>query len=322
MSDNTGIDYLDATWNPIIMRCDRVGTGCANCWHLPMAKRHAANPTRPESHRAAYSGGPFVLSETALTLPMKWKKPRRIGVQFMGDLYHKDVPFEWIDRVKAVEALCPQHTFIELTKRPERMAEYLSDRESWVAQAVMARDYADGVDFDASDASLSAWPLPNVHLGTSIENQEAADERIPHLLKCPAAVRFLSVEPMLGPINLTPHMTEITRSTATEVDETILIDWVIVGGESGPNARPMHTDWVRSIRDQCQAAGVAFFFKQWGEWRPLSTVGGRQELPFGEYILPTADHPGFGFAKVGKAKAGRLLDGREWNQLPETPKVG
>jgi protein gp37 len=202
MSDNTGIDYLDATWNPIIMRCDRVGTGCANCWHLPMAKRHAANPTRPESHRAAYSGGPFVLSETALTLPMKWKKPRRIGVQFMGDLYHKDVPFEWIDRVKAVEALCPQHTFIELTKRPERMAEYFAGKP-YARVLVEAREAEGG---DHSWNSVLGWPLPNVLLGTSVENQQAADERIPHLLNCPAAVRFLSCEPLLGSVDLSKYI--------------------------------------------------------------------------------------------------------------------
>lgn len=176
------------------------------------------------------------------------------------------------------------------------------------------------------------WPRPNVWLGVSVENQQYADERIPHLLRTPAAVRWVSYEPALGPVDFTAlgegdqrglnaltgefcHYDEDTGDPCSHWDARI--DWIVCGGESGPGARPMHPDWARSVRDQCVAAGVPFFFKQWGEWHPLSTTGGMQEVPFGHYVLPTGDSPGFGFSRVGKKAAGRVLDGREWNEMPK-----
>jgi protein gp37 len=200
--------------------------------------------------------GKITLDEDALTIPLRWKKPRRIFVNSMSDLFHNDVPFEFVDKVFAVMALCPQHTFQILTKRPARMAEYLVDRESWIAQAIEAPMWAEGVDWDAADCHLHDWPLTNVWLGTSVEDQARADERIPWLLKCPAKVRFLSCEPLLGPIN--------PNDTCGKGEKLWWPDWVIVGGESGHNSRPCNVEWIRSIVGQCKDAEVACFVKQLG----------------------------------------------------------
>jgi protein gp37 len=194
--------------------------------------------------------------DDALDIPLKVKKPTTWFVNSMSDLFHKEVPFEFIDKVFAVMALCPQHTFQILTKRPEQMAEYvgIEDRAELIAKT--AWNICDG---------YGPWPLPNVWLGTSVENQKAADERIPHLLKCPAAVRFLSVEPMLGPVDLSVgHV--LKREEACELCEGPTIDWVIVGGESGHHARPCHIEWIRSIVEQCKTAGCPAFVKQLGKW--------------------------------------------------------
>lgn len=177
-----------------------------------------------------------------------------------------------------------------LTKRPEKI-QYLHR---------IARGYSIG-DYG---------PIPNLWLGTSVENQEAADDRIPHLLQVPAVVRFLSCEPLLGPIELREwHLFHHIAQLSYQLPQ---VDWVIVGGESGPHARPMATDWARSLRDQCQAAGVAFHFKQWGEWAPIDP---------GDYVNCSTfcELDGKRFAKIGKHAAGRLLDGIEHNGYPITP---
>jgi protein gp37 len=194
-----------------------------------------------------------------------------------------------------VMALCPQHTFQILTKRPEGMLAYIESRASesgaqgiYETMAVLA---------DARKIEISykwlRWPLPNVWLGVSVENQAAADERIPLLLKTPSAVRFISAEPVLGLIDVTN-----VRPMEGDIGHAGWVAWVICGGESGPGARPMHPDWARSLRDQCVAASVPFFFKQWGEYAPVD------------------GSPLYGMAKVGKKAAGTLLDGREWKQFP------
>lgn len=279
--------------------------------------------------------------DDALAIPLKWKKPRKVFVNSMSDLFHKDVPFEFIDKVFAVMALSPQHTFQVLTKRPDRMAEYFADGNpgSWdtaIDSLPFEREITINDDHpfletrrDHTDEYYTAskrgmWPLPNVWLGTSVGNQEAADKRIPHLLKVPAAVRFLSVEPLLGPVDLCKPMPgpDLDQGGGQKICQPWFIqsgiDWVIVGGESGPGSRAMHPQWATSLRDQCVAAGVPFFFKQWGEYQPLSTTDGKQKLPFGDYILPSANGSGFGFIKKGKTAAGRLLDGREWNEMPKS----
>jgi protein gp37 len=213
-----------------------------------------------------------------LVKPFSWRKPRRIFVNSMSDTFHKDVPFEFVDKIFAVMALNPQHTFQVLTKRPDRMAEYLSrNRCDFVWDEAMRR---------TSDVVSGDWPLPNVWLGTSCEDQQRADERIPHLLKCPAAIRFLSLEPLLGPITLptdnlrgySVHEAHAYHCEANhggecdhkncpvpEQEQEPSIDWIIVGGESGGEARPCAVEWVRDIVKQCAAASVPCFVKQMGK---------------------------------------------------------
>jgi protein gp37 len=284
------IEWTDATWN-FILGCKAVSTGCAFCYAIRTCWRLAHNPNPKIA--AAYAGlvrqladgklvwtGKINVIEERLTLPLRWKRPRKIFVNSQSDLFHEDVPFDVIDRAFAVMALCPQHTFQILTKRPERMREYFN--------------------WGAPNRAI----LPNVWLGTSVENQKAADERIPDLLATPAAVRFLSCEPLLGPVDVAKWLVP-DECGCGGYDPAFknCIDWVIAGGESGPKARPMHPDWARSLCDQCVAADVPFFFKQWGDIREIGCG------------LPGHELYDAGL-RVGKKKGGRELDGREWNEFP------
>jgi protein gp37 len=267
--------------------------------------------------------------DDVLETPLRWKKPRRIFVNSMSDLFHKDVPFEFIDKVFAVMALCPQHTFQVLTKRPERMAEYtcqLKAGERFVCNAAAFElpekpQRLAGV-IVGKVLGENEGMLPNVWLGCSVENQETADERIPHLLRCPAAVRFLSVEPMLGPVTFTDQLMGQWRRDQSTYFSPVpgstyqpMIHWVIVGGESGPGSRPMYPNWVRAVRDQCAHAGVPFFFKQWGDWLPAGQDGVSK---YGELHLNCSDEP----VRVGKAWAGARLDGVEHREFPKVEAVG
>jgi protein gp37 len=232
-----------------------------------------------------------------LEKPLSWKKPRRIFVCSMSDLFYESVPDEWIAKVFAVMALCPQHTFQVLTKRPERMREYLVER-------CKARE-----------------PLPNVWIGCTVEDQQRADERIPVLLETPAAKRFVSCEPLLGPVNFSLVTVEDNNGCAAQIWPLhgSGLDWVIAGGESGPNARPSHPDWFRSLRDQCVDAGVPFFFKQWGEW---AFTGARNtHFMDSDGVLRAkagaGDDGAWPCSRGGKKAAGHLLDGQEWRQVPE-----
>jgi protein gp37 len=293
--------------------------------------------------------GKMALIESQLLLPLRWKRPRRIFVNSTSDLFHEKLPDEAIDRVFAIMALCPQHTFQVLTKRPERMRQWFA--EQWQPAPAQVIEYPDlprielpaetkGEDRESQiDAVLDemvgelgladpdndahwtpdgqckarqfSWPLPNVWLGTSVEDQERADERIPHLLATPAAVRFLSCEPLLGPIDLDEWLDDsrLSGDGRSYRDAPARgLGWVICGGESGPGARPMHPDWARSLRDQCAAAGAPFFFKQNGEFASCSAVEG----PGAIFKFPD----GGAVRRVGKVRAGRLLDGREHNAFP------
>jgi protein gp37 len=307
MADKTNIEWTDATWN-IITGCTLVDEGCRNCYAAHLIANWPAignHPSRKGLARQNAAGearftGEVRFNEQWLDQPLRWKKPRRIFVCAHGDLFHESVPDEWIDRVFAVMALASQHTFQVLTKRPERAAAYLNDRYRRADIATQMRAIA---DIEASDSVMVLWPLPNVWLGTSISDQASADERIPHLLAAPAAVRFLSAEPLLGPVDLTDIVMEqpVGNLHINALDECL--DWIICGGESGAKARPMHPDWARSLRDQCQAAGVAFFFKQWGEYAWCERVEG--------------DPTTLTAYRAGKKAAGRLLDGRTWDEMPE-----
>ncbi len=293
---NTRIEWAEAVWNPVT-GCTPISEGCKNCYAQRMAKRLAGRCGYPADE-------PFrvTLHSDRLDEPLKWKKPRRVFVCSMGDLFHEDVPDAWIDQlIWEMGHMLQKHTFLILTKRPERMRD-------WFIKA-----YAENL------------PYPNLWLGVTAENQQRADERIPILLQIPAAVRFVSVEPMLGPVDLSlSDGVDLSMSVGTGLKpgKSYLInslDWVICGGETGSRARPMHPDWVRSLRDQCVNAGVSFFFKQWGEWVPIPTkdvpVIGCQDGGKFHY----GPNPGVGLAmyRVGRKKASRLLDGREWNEMPE-----
>lgn len=311
MSANSRIEWTEATWNPVV-GCTKVSPGCANCYAERMAYRLACAEKAPYNagiiRGAGDAGKPLrarwtgkvALNEAALARPLHWRKPRRIFVCSMSDLFQESVPFEWIDRVFAVMALCPQHTFQVLTKRPERMAEWLTakravrfmghaaeDKPVWHHVSTQMNGYYRNPVPNTYRLSVPIefgdnWPLPNVWLGTSVENQMMADARIPHLLRCPATVRFLSAEPLLGPVDLanirkkgivTDAIGGVYWAEANGKKLTIdpigstyekIISWVIVGGESGPGARPCNIEWIRSIVGQCKTAGVACFVKQLG----------------------------------------------------------
>ncbi|USN99647.1 MAG: phage Gp37/Gp68 family protein [Phycisphaeraceae bacterium] len=249
MAQSSSIEWTESTWNPVA-GCTPVSPGCLNCYAARMALRleHMPNGTgrkyrgtakRARDGRPVFSGR-ITLDEASLDIPRRWRLPRIIFVNSMSDLFHEDVPRDFIERVFRVMVECPQHTFQVLTKRPERTLEL---------------------------ASALPWPA-NVWMGTSVETS-AYYERIRLLQRVPASVRFLSCEPLLGPLRRLPLKG---------------IHWVIVGGESGPGARPMRAEWVHEIKDQCLARDVPFFFKQWGG--------------------------------VNKKAAGRELEGRTWDRKP------
>lgn len=289
------------TWNPVV-GCTKVSAGCKHCYAKTMHdKRHKAYLAGRLQNIPQYAE-PFEkvqLMHERLALPLKWKKPRTIFVNSVSDLFHEDVPFEYIDRVFAIMALTPQHTYQVLTKRPKRMAEYFSTRDWFAAirptpiRSIKEQGFPDST---TERPTQHKHPLPNVWLGTSVENQATADERIPHLLKCPATVRFLSCEPLLGPVDLTNLLYDgacaidclsglqgFPKPHAPLPKGTGPIHWVITGGESGPGARPMHPDWARSLRDQCKVAGVPFFFKQWGEWHTAYSLTTTNEAVFYQF---------------------------------------
>jgi protein gp37 len=281
---DTAIEWADFVWNPV-RGCSRVSAGCGGsdgggCY----AERQA--------YRFSGPGGPY----EGLIEPLRWKKPRRIFVDSMSDLFHEAFPFEYIAEVFAIMAISPRHTYQILTKRPERAVEFfrwLSDDpaekigdaafnsetiafedidctiSNYINGWSRFKEYEDG---NPCNGTVKRWPLPNVWIGTSISNQPDADKNIPTLLQIPAAVRFVSCEPLLGPIDLTPwlwsHMPIASLSPfAVEVRDEFrrnLLHWVIVGAESGPKARPCNVAWIRSAVEQCKAAGTACFVKQLG----------------------------------------------------------
>lgn len=354
MADRSAIEWTDATCNPIratrttgqLMQqlrygwhCEHVSEGCRNCYAEGFNRRLGTGLDYKPGYRRDIA---LFLDEKMLLQPLRWRKPRKIFVCSMTDLFADFVPDEWIDKMFAVMALCPQHIFQVLTKRPERMLRCLVDspsdnpldgrlqRVQGAAYRIMAtidgkwnEDRAMAARQAVIDALLRISDrenagFKNVWLGVSVEDQDAADVRIPLLLRTPAAARWLSCEPLLGPVDLTrirrfPDITgEFINAIAGKMwtDQTGLpnpdprwaypgtpfadgergIDWVVVGGESGPKARPMHPDWARSLRDQCAAAGVPLHFKQWGNWAPLDALRLDGARAAGDY--PISDSKG------------------------------
>ncbi|MBO0683143.1 MAG: phage Gp37/Gp68 family protein [Candidatus Dormibacteraeota bacterium] len=271
MSSTTAIEWTrsddgsrGATWNPVT-GCTKVSPGCAHCYAERFAERWRGIPGHPYEQ-----GFDLRLWPERLRLPLTWRRPRRIFVNSMSDLFHEEVPVEFVQRVFEVIAEARWHTFQVLTKRAERLLEL---------------------------APSLPWP-PNVWMGVTIENRRYI-RRADALRQVPAEIRFISAEPLLGPL--------------TDLELTG-IDWLIVGGESGPGARPMHPDWARELRDRAEARGVAFFFKQWGAWAPASwpeaIVDAEPRQPGTPRVNPVF------MGRVGKSAAGRVLDGRTWDGFP------
>lgn len=337
---NSKIEWTEKTWNPVV-GCSKISPGCAHCYAETMANRlkgmalkdiaDGTDPGRKRHYIDAIDDkgrwtGKMIPVPESLDDPLRWKKPQMIFVNSMSDLFHEDLPFDFVDQVFATMYAATWHTFQILTKRPDRMLEYF---QSDPIPRIGTRAFQQWTRYEPTKAAdnlltnadivgdvAQMWPLLNVWLGTSCENRWAADQRTPFLIECPAAVRFLSCEPLLGPI----VFADVTRraDVVSQLGKKALngINWVICGGESGHNTRPMHPDWPRSLRDQCQAADVPFFFKQWGEWAPW-TVDDRHGV-FGDpsCAVNYKFEDGSFSLKIGKAAAGRLLDGREWNEMP------
>ena len=299
------------TWNPVT-GCNRISDGCTNCYALTMAKRlkamGAAKYQTDGDPRTSGPGFGVAVHPDELRKPLTWRKPRKVFVNSMSDLFHAKVPREFIIDVFAVMAATPRHTYQVLTKRPERMARFFTNPELRADVAWRASELA-GDGGDARGRVLyNSWPLPSVWLGTSIESNKHVG-RADALRDTPAAVRFISAEPLLGPL--------------TDLDLTG-IDWLIAGGESGRGARPMHPDWVRDLRDRCTEAGVAFFFKQFGEWVPTGWLGIGEPHPDRERLIgdPVDEHGHrVVVERAGKKAAGRLLDGRTWDEYPTADAV-
>jgi len=387
MSDGTTIEWTHRpgtkgeTWNPIRARhlstgkigwhCETVSDGCKFCYAAAqnLNKRNLAFgtglPYKP-GHRRDLA---IFVDHKTLTAPLRWRDPRTIFVCSMTDAFGSFVDDYMLDRMFAVAALCPQHVFIFVTKRARRMREYVSgftcDGARRLNVAAAAGKLMEDGDNAHDEVANAPWPLPNVWLIVSTEDQAAADERIPELLATPAAVRGVSAEPLLGPINFEPwldwpdvgihadvpevfgalwgcqecdtHCPDCPRGKAEYrveegprdpdgapewvTAERVTLDWIIAGGESGDNARPMHPDWARSLRDQCAAARTAFFFKQWGAW------GWSPEwMDFGQGAAWAKSTGAKRFEQhssghtamfLGKRSAGRTLDGREHDAFPE-----
>ncbi|RKH14332.1 phage Gp37/Gp68 family protein [Corallococcus sp. CA053C] len=383
----TSIEWTDVVWNPT-RGCSRFSPGCGGgtagnrkggCYAERMAIR-LAGPGQPyEGLVKSTPAGPrwtgkVVLDAEKLAEPLRWKKPRRVFVNSMSDLFHEALSVKDIALVFAVMALARTHTFQVLTKRADVMARTVGseDFKGLVLSIASMEATRRGLELEPGELR---WPLPNVWLGVSVEDQQRADERIPELLRTPAAVRWLSCEPLLGPLDLShavgerfcmkckrgllwdDHVDASSSTRAAWIDSECMgacphcggetdsrfpderVGWVVVGGESGPGARPIHPVWVRRLRDQCVAAGTSFFFKQWGAWKPYCAMTEQEADALYEPVaegmppdstrrcrvpvvsFPTEPLPVGGevhtLFNLGKKAAGRVLGGRTWDEMPE-----
>lgn len=340
-----GIAWCDHTWNPT-RGCSRVSQGCVNCYAEKQALRFAALPPLGVPETSGNRAGPFAgfvakvnnhaawtgkveLMEKKLWDPLHWRGPKRVFVNSMSDLFHEGLDFIQIDRVFAVMAMCSDITFQVLTKRAERLPQYVNDSarvrinrqiELWME---FRSDFPRGRSFSRY---CEAWPLPNVHLGVSVEDQPNANKRIPELLATPAAKRFVSYEPALGPVDFRAwfsHLLPLSEIAGYLLNDGITdvrtegLDWIIVGGESGPGARPFNTEWARSAISQCYDAEVKCFMKQFGAspffLNPLESLG------FDCEVMETRpDHPGF-FLKMKDRKGGDMAEWPCWARIREFP---
>ena len=334
MADKSKIEWTDATWNPIT-GCSIISPGCANCYAMKLAgTRLRFHPSRRGLTKDTKTGpvwtGDLRVNEQWFDQPFEWKKGRMIFVCAHGDLFHEKVPDAIIDEIFAIMALNDQHIFQVLTKRDGRMREYFeSIRYHALSQSVEARiaraakNLASGRAGENVNAAywdaFWQWPLPNVMLGVSVEDQYHAINRVGNLTLTPAACRFVSYEPALGPIDLT-HLKGFMDGS---------IHWLIAGGESGPRARPADPEWFRSIRNQCETADVPFLFKQWGEWFPGHVHATDVEIPYPDEVHDVdiidriegqrniVEHGQKMMIRVGKKSAGNKLDNVEHMAFPD-----
>lgn len=337
--NKTSIEWTDYTWNPVT-GCHKISQGCKNCYAEKLTNRFEkvwGHKFRDVTTHPERLNEPFATREKL--------KGKKVFVCDMSDLFHEDVPFEFIYSVFTRMATLPDTVFQVLTKRIDRAVEFYT----WFDKKIDALGYS-------AELISPEFPLPNVWLGTSCEDQTTADQRIPHLLRIPAVVRFLSCEPLLGPIDICSVIRKDRFERVCAFHSTYFgdqIHWVITGGESGHNARPVHPDWVRSLRDQCAAAEVPFFFKQWGEYLPFEQTA---QPPFWRNAASGYEHDGHGlnfidpqtgeagkwkghrwfdpmdaiticmetnerdcdWLKVGKGKSGNMLDGKHHREFPQT----
>ena len=322
MGEKSDAERTDAAWDPIV-GCSVISPGCENCYAMPAAYQLGQDP-RASQYKGLLDtvdsrpvwNGKVRLDRAALDKPLRWHGPRRIFVPSMGDLFHEGVPDLWIDKVLAVMAMAEQHQFHVLTKRASRLHGYFTQLTPSMVEGRLHDMLSDrwfrymGIDFiepspEARKArqdrlhSRGGWPLPNVQLGVSTEDQERAEERIPYLLETPAAVRFIRAEPLLGPIDLEDVLrqgvgasTHVDKAGVERCDltgeRTTVLDRVIVGGELGQGARPLRPDWAEAIRRQCVEAGVAFHVAQWGE----AAAYDQQGIPLKEGLPDASEDDG------------------------------
>jgi protein gp37 len=326
MGNRTSIEWTrgedgkpGSTWNPYrgtkgSFHCTKVSPGCQSCY----AETYNIRGLHGKSLPFKVGVDKIRIDDDALLLPLRWQRPRKVFVNSMSDTFHETVPAEQIARLFAVMALAHRQTFLVLTKRSERARRCLSDVAFWYEVAEWEKTIA--LRLGSKPRPLSRMRisltggLPNVWIGASVENQEWFDKRIDHLRATPAAIRFLSMEPLLGAIDVREKLDGIS--------------WCIVGGESGRNARPMGAKWATDIIEQCGAAGVARHFKQWGEWLEIDlqhylkaplrgdSRDGRRVKFDGEW-RELRETMGGAFVRMGKKAAGRQINGREWNEFPE-----
>lgn len=306
----SGIEWTEATWNPTV-GCSLVSPGCTNCYAMRQARRLESNPVlKPNPYRGitkASKGGPVwtgvvrLSSRKAVRKPLGWRSPRLIFVNSMSDVFHEKLTKAEIAQIFAVMGLTPRHTYQVLTKRPDVMRGFLTDGATPAAIELAMQTFKPG-------ARLPAWPLKNVWCGTSVEDEKRAGERIQTLLAVPAAVRFLSMEPLLSEVSLRRHVSR---------NQWKKLHWVICGGESGPGARPMHPDWARKVQMDCETMGIAFFFKQVGSWAWVSDRKASEFLATGGQRTSQRKSPKDQGIKRGSKKAGgRKLGGKLYEQMP------
>lgn len=347
----TSIEWTDETWNCVV-GCSIVSPGCENCYAMGVAHRGMSEQHRGLTVLRAHGKGPRWNGEVrmvpqALEKPLRRRKPTKYFVNSMSDLFHESLVDsedgrEFIAAVFGVMAACPQHTFQVLTKRPTKAAEWFawltgpgSRGHVWQSLFVHASRELLHPPADLSERMGSPWPwpLPNVWLGVSVEDQKRADERIPILESLPAAVKFLSCEPLLGPVDLVKAGAIWDDLADGAIVRKTSLDWVIVGGESGHRARPMHPEWARKLREQCAYAGVQFFFKQHGAWSDGDLLAWTHAVHVDGRVEPCEPPSGSmaeiaawrrrmttdGWApmrRIGKKHAGRLLDGQTHDGFP------